>query len=175
MGIAEGHAVTFSAGLAKAGYRPFVAIYSTFLQRAYDQILEDVCLQNLPVTFCIDRAGIVGADGETHHGIFDISYLKHMPNLTIMAPKDGAELEAMMEFAENADGPCAIRYPRGSAHDTGFPCDVQYGKAQPLKEGRDVEIWALGAMNSKALEAADILAEKGVSAGVVNMSFVGAF
>lgn len=165
VGIAEGHAVTFSAGLAKAGYRPFVAIYSTFLQRAYDQILEDVCLQNLPVTFCIDRAGIVGADGETHHGIFDISYLKHMPNLTIMAPKDGAELEAMMEFAENADGPCAIRYPRGSAHDTGFPCDVQYGKAQPLKEGRDVEIWALGAMNSKALEAADILAEKGVSAG----------
>ena len=175
VGIAEGHAVTFSAGLAKAGYRPFVAIYSTFLQRAYDQILEDVCLQNLPVTFCIDRAGIVGADGETHHGIFDISYLKHMPNLTIMAPKDGAELEAMMEFAENADGPCAIRYPRGSAHDTGFPCDVQYGKAQPLKEGRDVEIWALGAMNSKALEAADILAEKGVSAGVVNMSFVAPF
>ena len=98
-----------------------------------------------------------------------------MPNLTIMAPKDGAELEAMMEFAENADGPCAIRYPRGSAHDTGFPCDVQYGKAQPLKEGRDVEIWALGAMNSKALEAADILAEKGVSAGVVNMSFVAPF
>ena len=175
VGIAEGHAVTFSAGLAKAGYRPFVAIYSTFLQRAYDQILEDVCLQNLPVTFCIDRAGIVGADGETHHGIFDISYLKHMPNLTIMAPKDGAELEAMMEFAENADGPCAIRYPRGSAHDTGFPCDVQYGKAQPLKEGRDVEIWALGAMNSKALEAADILAENGVSAGVVNMSFVAPF
>ena len=104
VGIAEGHAVTFAAGLAKGGCRPFVAIYSTFLQRAYDQIMEDVCLQDLPVVFCIDRAGIVGADGETHHGIFDISYLQHMPNMTIMAPKDGKELEAMMEYSLTVKG-----------------------------------------------------------------------
>lgn len=172
VGIAEGHAVTFAAGLAKAGLKPYVAIYSTFLQRAYDQIMEDVCLQNLPVVFCIDRAGIVGADGETHHGIFDISYLRHMPNLTIMAPKDGAELEAMLEYASELEGPCAIRYPRGEAHDLDKPAKIQKGKSHQLKKGTDVEIWAVGAMAEKALNAADVLKEHGVSASVVNTEFI---
>ncbi len=175
VGIAEGHAVTFAAGLAKAGYKPFVTIYSTFLQRAYDEIMEDVCLQELPVVFCIDRAGIVGADGETHHGIFDISYLKHMPNMTVMAPKDGDELEAMMELAADLNGPCAIRYPRGIAPqlDTekcaGIP---KVGTSVRLREGKDADIWALGAMVEKAMDAADLLKEHGIEAGVVNMRFV---
>ena len=172
VGIAEGHAVTFAAGLAKAGFKPFVAIYSTFLQRAYDQIVEDVCLQKLPVVFCIDRAGIVGADGETHHGIFDLSYLKHIPNLTVMAPKDGAELEAMLEFAHDCGGPCAIRYPRGAAPQLGYESKIEYGKAQPIRDGKDVIIWSLGAMTEKALAAADILEGRGISTGVVNMTFL---
>ena len=175
MGIAEGHAVTFSAGLAKAGMKPFVAVYSTFLQRAYDEIMEDVCLQKLPVVFCIDRAGIVGADGETHHGIFDLSYLKHMPNLTVMAPKDGRELEAMMEFAAEAEGPCAIRYPRGEAENFGTDSVIEAGRAEVIREGKDTEIWAIGAMVKKALDAADILEDKGISAGVVNMRFLKPF
>ena len=172
VGIAEGHAVTFAAGLAKAGLKPFVAVYSTFLQRAYDQIIEDVCLQNLPVVFCIDRAGIVGADGETHHGILDISYLRHIPNLTILAPKDGKELEAMLEFAANHNGPCAIRYPRGSAIDLGEPNKIQLGKSHQLKSGDNVEIWSVGVMAEKALAAAEILKSKGISAGVINTEFV---
>ncbi|MFQ7110515.1 MAG: 1-deoxy-D-xylulose-5-phosphate synthase [Anaerovoracaceae bacterium] len=175
VGIAEGHAVTFSAGLAKAGMKPFVAVYSTFLQRAYDEIMEDVCLQKLPVVFCIDRAGIVGADGETHHGIFDLSYLKHMPNLTVMAPKDGRELEAMMEFAAEAEGPCAIRYPRGEAENFGTDNVIEAGRAEVIREGKDTEIWAIGAMVKKALDAADILEDKGISAGVVNMRFLKPF
>lgn len=172
VGIAEGHAVTFAAGLAKAGMKPFVAIYSTFLQRAYDQIVEDICLQNLPVVLCIDRAGIVGADGETHHGIFDLSYLKHIPNMTVMAPKDGAELEAMLQIAAACSGPCAIRYPRGTAPQLGFDMPPEYGRSQQLKEGDDVEIWAVGAMVQKALEASEILEKKGIRAGVVNMAFL---
>ncbi len=172
VGIAEGHAVAFAAGLAKAGFKPFVAIYSTFLQRAYDQIVEDVCLQKLPVVFCIDRAGIVGADGETHHGIFDLSYLKHIPNLTVMAPKDGAELEAMLEFARQCGGPCAIRYPRGTAPQMDVGAEIRLGKAQRLKDGKDVEIWAIGAMTQKAVEAAEILSRNDISAGVVNMAFL---
>lgn len=172
VGIAEGHAVTFAAGLAEAGMKPFVAIYSTFLQRAYDQMIEDVCLQGLPVVLCIDRAGIVGADGETHHGIFDISYLKHMPNMTVMAPKDGEELKAMMELAASLDSPCAIRYPRGEAARLGLDCPVELGKAQRLEDGRDVDIWALGSMTEKALEAARILKKSDIDAGVVNMAFV---
>lgn len=175
VGIAEGHAVTFSAGLAKAGMKPFVAVYSTFLQRAYDEIMEDVCLQKLPVVFCIDRAGIVGADGETHHGIFDLSYLKHMPNLTVMAPKDGRELEAMMEFAAEAEGPCAIRYPRGEAENFGTDSVIEAGRAEVIREGKDTDIWAIGAMVKKALDAADILEDKGISAGVVNMRFLKPF
>ena len=172
VGIAEGHAVTFAAGLAKAGLRPYVAVYSTFLQRAYDQIIEDVCLQNLPVVFCIDRAGIVGADGETHHGVFDISYLRHIPNLTIMAPKDGAELEAMLEYSARLDGPCAIRYPRGTAHDIAKPNKIQMGRSHQLKRGTDVEIWSVGTMADNVMEAADILKEKGISASVINVEFI---
>ena len=172
VGIAEGHAVTFAAGLAEAGMKPFVAIYSTFLQRAYDQIIEDVCLQGLPVVLCIDRAGIAGADGETHHGVFDISYLKHMPNMTVMAPKDGKELEAMMELAASLDGPCAIRYPRGEAARMEADAPLELGKAQRIAEGSDVDIWALGAMTEKALEASRILKRAHIDAGVVNMAFV---
>ncbi len=172
VGIAEGHAVTFAAGLAKAGLKPYVAVYSTFLQRAYDQIIEDVCLQELPVTFCIDRAGIVGADGETHHGIFDISYLRHIPNMTIMAPKDGDELEAMLEYSMQLDGPCAIRYPRGSAETIGKTNKIQIGKSHQLKRGTDVEIWSVGTMAKIVLEAADILKSNGISASVINVEFI---
>ncbi|MBQ3185789.1 MAG: 1-deoxy-D-xylulose-5-phosphate synthase, partial [Firmicutes bacterium] len=172
VGIAEGHAVTFAAGLAKAGLKPYVAVYSTFLQRAYDQIIEDVCLQELPVTFCIDRAGIVGADGETHHGIFDISYLRHIPNMTIMAPKDGDELEAMLEYSLQLDGPCAIRYPRGSSETIGKTNKIQIGKSHQLKRGTDVEIWSVGTMAKIVLEAADILKSNGISASVINAEFI---
>ena len=115
VGIAEEHAVTFAAGLAVSGMRPVVAIYSTFMQRAYDQILIDVCMQHLPVVLCLDRAGIVGADGETHHGVFDLSYLRHMPELTLLAPADQKELRDMLTYALDHDGPCAVRYPRGKA------------------------------------------------------------
>lgn len=172
VGIAEEHGITFASGLAKAGLKPFVAIYSTFLQRGYDQIMEDVCLQNLPVVFCIDRAGIVGADGETHHGIFDLSYLKHMPNLTVMAPKDGEELEAMLEYAAKLETPCAIRYPRGTAaQQLGGLEPIQMGKSQRLQSGADLEIWAYGSMVEKALDAAEQLKQHGIHAGVVNMRF----
>lgn len=175
VGIAEEHAVSFAAGLAKGGKRPFVTIYSTFLQRAYDQIIEDVCLQNLPVTFAIDRAGCVGADGETHHGIFDLSYLSHMPGMTVLAPKDFRELEAMIEYSLTLDGPCAIRYPRGSQvefSDEFNEYSIETGKAQKLITGSDVEIWACGNMTSTAVEVFSFLADKGIKAGVVNARFV---
>lgn len=172
VGIAEGHAVTFAAGLAKAGMRPYVAVYSTFLQRAYDEIIEDVCLQNLPVVFCIDRAGVVGADGETHHGIFDISYLRHIPNLTVMAPKDAKELEAMLELSAQLDGPCAIRYPRGTSSTSEYNETLQYGKSQQLTEGTDVEIWSIGTMAETALAAAKLLEAEEISTGVVNTAFI---
>lgn len=173
VGIAEGHAAAFAAGLAKAGMKPFVAIYSTFLQRAYDQIVEDICLQKLPVVLCIDRAGIVGADGETHHGIFDLSYLKHIPNMTVLAPQDGKELEAMLKWAAEYDGPCAIRYPRGAAPCLPSPAaPLSRGKARRVREGDHVDIWALGAMVEKALEASDILKKRGIEAGVVNATFL---
>ena len=171
-GIAEGHAVTFAAGLAAAGERPFVVIYSTFLQRAYDHILEDVCLQNLPVVFCLDRAGIVGADGETHHGIFDVSYLRAMPNLCFLAPADGRQLEEMIAFAADHDGPCAIRYPRGEAASIHGLDAFEAGKAQKIREGSKVSIWALGNMLSHALEAADILSTEGTDATVVNIASI---
>jgi len=172
VGIAEGHSVTFAAGLAKAGMRPYVAVYSSFLQRAYDQILEDVCLQNLPVTFCIDRAGVVGADGETHHGLFDLVYLRSMPNMTVLAPKDGPELETMLELSLNTDGPCAIRYPRGTAFDLGMECADSAGKSIRLRDGADADIWAVGSMVKPALEAAELLTADGISAGVVNIASV---
>lgn len=170
VGIAEGHSVTFAAGLARAGMKPYVALYSSFLQRAYDQIIEDVCLQNLPVTFCIDRAGIVGADGETHHGLFDLAYLKNMPNMTVFAPKDGQELEAALERSLEMNGPCAIRYPRGIAADLKKPRSVKEGKAYQIKRGTQAEIWAVGTMNAAALEAADLLKKQGISVSVVNVS-----
>lgn len=170
VGIAEGHAVTFAAGMASSGFHPVVAIYSTFLQRAYDQIIEDVCLQNLPVVFAIDRAGIVGADGETHHGVFDLSYLSHMPNMTILAPADGEELEKMLEYAVSLDGPCAIRYPRGEAARIGLRQPIRGSLV--LKEGKDLEIWAVGNMLSTGIEICDRLQKKGIDAGLVNTRFV---
>lgn len=178
VGIAESHAVTFAAGLAQGGMIPVVCIYSTFLQRAYDQIVEDVCLQNLKVIFAIDRAGIVGQDGETHHGQFDISYLRHIPGLTVMAPKDERELINMLWTALSIDGPCAIRYPRGcgvgvpveDAFDSPEVLDV--GKAEVLCRGEDINILALGSMVYPAIEACEKLAQEDISAGVVNARFV---
>lgn len=173
-GIAEAHAVTFAAGLAARGYRPVAAIYSTFLQRAYDQILIDVCMQNLPVIFAIDRAGNVGADGETHHGVFDLSYLSHMPNMTILAPKDGRELARMMEYALTLKGPCAIRYPKGEAVD----CidEVSYpaidGTSERLHYGDDVEIFAVGKMVSIGIEVCKKLKSRGIEAGLTNVRFI---
>jgi 1-deoxy-D-xylulose-5-phosphate synthase len=176
-GIAEAHAVTFAAGLAASGYRPVVAIYSTFLQRAYDQILIDVCMQNLPVVFAIDRAGNVGADGETHHGVFDLSYLSHMPNLTVLAPKDGKELADMLEYAMTLEGPCAIRYPKGDAVDC--QDEISYpvidGTAERLRNGNDVEIFAVGKMVSIGVEACRKLRSRGIEAGLINVRFVKPF
>ncbi len=172
VGIAEGHAVTFSAGLAKAGLKPFVAIYSTFLQRAYDQIVEDICLQNLPVVLCIDRAGIVGSDGETHHGVFDMAFLKNLPNITVMAPVDGPQLEQMLELAASMTTPCAVRYPRGEADAIIGGSSIKVGKAHQIKRGSKVQICAFGTMVSKALAAADLLKKEGISTGVADMRFI---
>ena len=174
-GIAEEHAVSFAAGLAKGGLRPFVTVYSTFLQRAYDEIIEDVCIQKLPVVFAIDRAGCVGRDGETHHGIFDISYLSHMPGMTVLAPRDFAELYEMMEYALTLDGPAAIRYPRGGQkvlpEEFGV-YSIKAGRAQKLISGSDVEIWACGNMVYDAFEVFKILDSRGIRAGVVNARFI---
>ncbi|HSW64707.1 MAG TPA: 1-deoxy-D-xylulose-5-phosphate synthase [Dissulfurispiraceae bacterium] len=176
VGIAEQHAVTFAAGLAASGLRPVVAVYSTFLQRAYDQIIHDVCLQNLPVVFAIDRAGIVGEDGPTHHGLFDISFLRCVPNLLVMAPKDLQELKRMLSFALKHDGPVAIRYPRGRAGlDLSYlfhEFDLKTGKAEVLAEGDDIAIIAVGHSVPPALKAADELRRSGVHATVVNARFV---
>lgn len=173
VGIAEEHAVGLSAGLARGGFRPFVAIYSTFLQRGYDQIIHDVCLQNLPVTFCLDRAGLVGEDGPTHHGAFDIAYLRHIPNLTFLAPATPGELKGMLEFALTLKGPVAIRYPKGSALLSGqSSAPIELGKAQVLKSGRDVSIISLGTMAETALEIAELLSKKRVGAGVINARFI---
>ena len=171
VGIAEEHAVDFAAGLARAGMRPFVCIYSTFLQRAYDQIIEDVCLQKLPVVFCIDRAGVVGADGETHQGVFDLSYLSSMPEMTIMAPKDGLELEKMMEEALAMETPCAIRYPRGEAPSMNDE-PVEYGRSERLRSGDSCAIWAAGTMVGEALKAAELLSAQGIEAAVYNARYV---
>lgn len=168
VGIAEGHAVSFAAGLAKNGFKPFVAIYSTFLQRAYDQILIDVCLQNLPVIFAIDRAGVVGADGETHHGLFDISYLKHMPNLVVLAPRDGNELKEMMDYAVELNCPVAIRYPRGAATNVKLPLDKITQDWAVFAKGTDVTIVAAGNMLPIGEQVCKLLMEKNVSTGLVN-------
>ncbi|MFV0516793.1 MAG: 1-deoxy-D-xylulose-5-phosphate synthase [Aminipila sp.] len=172
VGIAEGHAVSFAAGLAVHGYKPVVAIYSTFLQRAYDQMMIDVCMQNLPVIFAIDRAGNVGADGETHHGVFDLSYLSHMPNMTVLAPVDGKELAEMFEYALTLDGPCAIRYPRGEALDFSSVYNGEYGeitKCKQVFEGQDLTIFAIGKMMSIAYEVCLAFREKGRNIGLVNV------
>ncbi len=175
VGIAEEHAVTMAAGLAADGKHPVVAIYSTFAQRGYDQLLHDVCLQNLPVTLCLDRAGLVGADGATHHGAFDLSYLRHMPNMTIFAPKDEGELRDMLYTAVQMDTPTAVRYPRGCGMGTelreGFQ-RLEIGKAECLREGSDVAIFAVGPLVYKAQQTADILAQDGLAAAVINMRFV---
>ena len=174
VGIAEPHAVCFAAGLANAGLKPVVAVYSTFLQRAYDQIIEDVALQNLPVVFCVDRAGIVGEDGVTHQGIFDISFLNTIPNLTIMAPKDGKELRAMLEFALSLNKPVAIRYPKGKASEIGAPTQspaLKLGKAEVLTEGKDFAIFALGSMVAPALEAVELLKKEQLFGTLVNARF----
>jgi 1-deoxy-D-xylulose-5-phosphate synthase len=175
VGIAEQHAVTFAAGLATEGFRPVVAIYSTFLQRAFDQIIHDVCLPNLPVIFCIDRAGLVGEDGQTHHGHFDVTYLRSLPNMTVMAPKDENELRQMLYTALQHLGPTAIRYPRGRG--VGVCMDPEYkmlplGEAELVKEGKDLMIMALGTMVAPSLEAARRLEQEGFSVGVVNCRFV---
>lgn len=175
VGIAEPHAVTFAAGIATQGLKPVVAIYSTFLQRAYDEIIHDVCLQNLPVAFAIDRAGIVGEDGPTHNGAFDLSYLRHMPNMVVMAPKDGNELRNMLRTTISHNGPCAIRYPRGAVADVQediAPEIIPLGKAEVLRKGKDILIIAIGNMVLPSVTASGYLAELGISACVVNARFV---
>lgn len=175
VGIAEQHGVTFAAGMALEGLKPVVAIYSTFLQRAYDQIIHDVCLENIPVVFALDRAGIVGEDGPTHHGLFDLSFLRSMPNITIMAPKDENELKNMLFTAVNHDGPVAIRYPRGKA--TGEPMgelfeSIPMGEAEVLTSGEDLLILAAGTEVAESVAAAEKLKDEGINATVVNMRFI---
>ncbi|WP_026653188.1 1-deoxy-D-xylulose-5-phosphate synthase [Butyrivibrio proteoclasticus] len=172
-GIAEEHAVSFAAGLAIGGYKPVFAVYSSFLQRAYDQILEDVCLQNLHVTFAIDRAGLVGSDGETHQGIFDISYLTSMPNMTVMAPKNKWELSDMLKFATCHNGPVAIRYPRGNAYDglKEYRQEVELGKCEVIYEEKDVCLLALGSMVKIAESVRDKLKQNGINCTLVNARF----
>ncbi|MEQ1920532.1 MAG: transketolase C-terminal domain-containing protein, partial [Elusimicrobiota bacterium] len=175
VGLAEEHAVTFAAGLASEGYRPIVAIYSTFLQRAYDQIEHDVCLQKLPVILCLDRAGLVGEDGPTHHGVFDYSYLRMIPGMTVMAPADENELQNMLRTAIELNAPVSIRYPRGAGIGVAMdaePKAIPVGKGVRLKDGNDVTLLAIGNRVHPALEAAQILEDKGYSVGVVNMRFV---
>ncbi|MBP1763735.1 MAG: dxs 2 [Firmicutes bacterium] len=175
VGIAEPHAITMAAAMAAEGKKPVIAIYSTFFQRAYDQVVHDVCLQELPVTFLLDRAGIVGEDGPTHHGVFDYAYLRHIPHMTIMAPKDENELRHMLFTAIYHNGPVAIRYPRGNGQ--GVPiCDpfhpIEIGRSEKLCSGRDIIFLATGVMVEPCLEAKELLAEEGIQAGVVNARFV---
>jgi len=175
VGIAEQHGVTFAAGMATENLKPVVAIYSTFLQRAYDQILHDVCLESLHVVFAIDRGGIVGEDGSTHHGLFDLCYLRNLPNMVVMAPKDENEMRRMLVTALKYDGPIAFRYPRGAGTGTILEKDIQplpIGKAQILKEGEDVLILAIGQSVCEALDAHSELTQLGISAAVVNCRFV---
>ncbi len=175
VGIAESHGVTFACGLAVEGLHPVAAIYSTFTQRAYDQIVHDLCLQNLPVTLALDRAGLVGEDGPTHHGVFDIAYLRHVPNMVVMAPKDENELQHMVKTAVEYPGPSAVRYPRGIG--CGVPMDQELktlpiGKSEVIKDGSDAAIIAIGNMVCPSIEAAKRLAEVGISVAVVNARFV---
>lgn len=174
VGIAEQHAVTFAAGLAAGGLKPVVAVYSSFLQRAYDQILHDVCIQNLHVIFAIDRAGLVGSDGETHQGIFDLSYLSSIPNMTVMAPKNKWELSDMLKFAVDYEGPIAIRYPRGEAYDglQDFRAPLVYGRSEVIYEEADIALLAVGSMVKMAEKVRDILKDTGYNCTLVNARFV---
>lgn len=174
VGIAEQHAVTAAAGMAAAGLNPVVAIYSTFMQRAYDSVMHDICMQNLHVSLCLDRAGLVGDDGFTHHGVFDYAYLRSMPNMIVMAPKDEDELRHMLKTAVGMNGPVAVRYPRGSGVGVALSDSLNtlpIGKAEVLREGSDVSLWAIGTMVESATKLAEKLAEQGINAGVVNMRF----
>jgi 1-deoxy-D-xylulose-5-phosphate synthase len=175
VGIAEQHAVTFAAGMATEGWIPVVAIYSTFLQRGYDEILHDVCLQNLHVVFALDRGGLVGADGPTHHGVFDFSYLRPIPNIVVMAPKDENELRRMLKTAIDYDGPIALRYPRGEGWGVELEPEIaplEIGKGELLREGKDIAILAIGSTVIPALKAAQDLALLGIEAAVVNARFL---
>ena len=177
VGMAEQHAVGFAAGLARAGFKPVVAIYSTFLQRSYDQILHDVCLQNLNVILMLDRSGLVGEDGPTHHGAFDISYIRHLPNIVSMAPKDEEELKNMLEWAVSYNkGPVAIRYPRGASYPSRLSLNnnlpINLGKGELLKQGKDVTIVGIGYMSNIALEAASFLMNEGIACEVINARFI---
>jgi 1-deoxy-D-xylulose-5-phosphate synthase len=175
VGIAEQHAVTFAAGLAAQGMRPVVAMYATFLQRAYDQVVHDVATQNLPVTFCVDRGGLVAEDGTTHHGAFDYAYLRHMPNMVVMAPKDENELQHMLKTGLSYEGPASVRYPRGVS--MGVPMDrelkeLPIGKAELLRDGTDAAIIAIGVSVWPAVKAAEQLSQEGLSTAVINARFV---
>jgi 1-deoxy-D-xylulose-5-phosphate synthase len=176
VGIAEQHAVTFAAGLSTQGMRPIVAVYSTFLQRAYDQVIHDVCIQNLPVVFAMDRAGLVGDDGRTHHGVFDFAYLRALPNMVVMAPKDEDELRHMLKTAiEYESGPIALRYPRGSGIGTpmvGAPYSLPIGRGETIREGADLTILAIGSTVLPSLRAAEILERNGIETTVINARFV---
>lgn len=172
VGIAEEHAVSFAAGLAKGGMKPVVCIYSSFLQRSYDQILHDVCMQNLPVIFAIDRAGCVGADGETHHGMFDISYLSSMPNMTVLTPSDGNQLEEMLQYALSLNAPVAIRYPRGNTIYNKNITSTFEGENVRLVQQKSIDIWACGKMLSTASTVIEQLADRGIDAGLVDVGIV---
>ena len=175
VGIAEEHAMTLAAGMAAGGMHPVIALYSTFAQRAYDQLIHDVCLQNLPVTLCLDRAGLVGEDGPTHHGVFDLSYLRQMPNMCVMAPKDEEELRHMLATAIALPGPAAVRYPRGAGLGVALTDSFEklpVGKAEVLQEKGEIAFLAVGTMVEHAKAAAAILAEEGIEAAVVNMRFI---
>lgn len=175
VGIAEQHAMAFAAGMAADGFRPVTAIYSTFVQRAYDQVFHDICLQKLPVTIAMDRAGLVGDDGPTHHGVFDLSFLRHLPDMTLMAPKDENELRHMLKTAVYSGIPMALRYPRGAGYGVELDSELktlEIGRGEELLDGKDLTIIAVGATVYPALEAAEILRQKGIAAGVVNARFV---
>ena len=174
VGIAEQHALGMAAGMAKRGFKPVVSIYSSFYQRGFDQVIHDICLQNLPVVMCVDRAGVVGSDGETHQGIFDLAFFSIIPNITIMAPKDFKELEKMLEFAMQLNSPVVIRYPRGGEGETKFEeCeDIKLGRAEVLKEGENLTIVAIGKMVGRAMEVSEILKEQGIDCEVINARFL---
>ena len=173
VGIAEQHAIGMIAGMAKEGLKPVLAIYSSFLQRGYDQLVHDIALQKLPVVICIDRAGIVGNDGETHHGIFDLSFLSSIPNLTVMAPKDFEELKNMLEFAVNFDGPILIRYPRGGEnHKFTRKLSIKLGKAELIRQGKDITIIGIGKTVGKAVEVAELLKKQNINSEVINARFL---